>query len=159
MIAVKDSLAAGLKAAPVNPEHVLACVDYLGYVIGRFNVQGRANVERLLPRIAAARNDDDARIVADISATIAKTEAELGRLLAAAAAFRNDRENGLADLLWAGKVFVAFYDAVLSARKNAAQDIIGRYFDDAEYWALTDDVTPASIQTESTLFLRTEQRD
>ncbi len=107
----------------------------------------------------AGPRDDDERIVADIAATITKTETELGRLLAAAAAFRNAPENRLPDLLQAGNSFVAFYDSVLALRKNPAQAIIGRYFDDAEYWALTDDVTPASIETERTLFLRTEQRD
>lgn len=154
MIAVKDALAAGLKASPANPEFVLACVDYLGYIIGRFNAQGNANLKHLLPRVEAARNDEDRRIVADIAATIGATEAELGLLLAAVAQFRHDRECGVPDLLDAARGFVAFYNSVLASRKNPAQDIIGRYFDDAEYWALTNDVTPASIEAESSLFLR-----
>jgi hypothetical protein len=154
MIAVKDALAAGLHASPANPESLLACVDYLGYIIGRFNAQGRANIARLLPRVATARNDEDRRIVADIAATISTTETELGLLLAAAAAFRREPERRMPDLLKAGHRFVVYYNTVLATRKNPAQEIIGRYFDDAEYWALTDDVTPASIEAERSLVLR-----
>ncbi|MDP2326024.1 MAG: hypothetical protein Q8N51_18635 [Gammaproteobacteria bacterium] len=154
MIAVKDALAAGLGSSPANPEFVLACVDYLGYIVGRFNAQGNANLKCLLPRVVAKHNDDDRRIVADIAATIHATEAELGLLLAAATKFRQDRESSVSDLLQAGHGFVSFYNSILASRKNPAQDIISRYFDDAEYWALTNDVTPASIEAESSLFLR-----
>jgi hypothetical protein len=103
--------------------------------------------------VASARNDEDHRIVADIAATIATTDRELSQLLAAAAAFRQDPERGMTDLLKAGHRFVVFYNSVLAARKNPAQEIISRYFDDPEYWALTDDVTPASIDAERSLFL------
>lgn len=154
MIVVKDALAAGLKTSPANPAFVLACVDYLGYIIGRFNAQGRANIDRLLPRVAIAHDDEDRRIVADIAATISTTEAELGLLVAAAAEFRMAPERDMPGLLKAGHRFVVFYNSVLASRKNPAQEIIGRYFDDAEYWALTDDVTPASIEAERSLFLR-----
>lgn len=157
MIAVKDALAAGLQASRGSPEPILACVDYLGYVMGRFNEQGRANLERLRPRVAAAGNREDERIMADIAATIGRTEAELGQLLAAAAAFRDGPEDGLTALSQAADAFIVFYNSILALRKNPAQEIIGRYFDDAEYWALTDDVTPVSIETEKNLFARVVQ--
>ena len=66
MIRVKNALAAGLGAAPPDADFLLACTDYLGYIIGRFTAQGRANVERLGPRVAAAGDEEGARIVADI---------------------------------------------------------------------------------------------
>jgi len=159
MIAVKDALATALTSSPVSPGLILACVDYLAYIIGRFNAQGRANIERLLPRIAAAGAADDEKIVADIAGTISRTERELGLLTDAAAAFRSTPDGGLPGLLRAGSRFVSFYDTVLALRKNSAQDIISRYFQDAEYWALTDDVTPASIETERALFAQVLKND
>jgi hypothetical protein len=159
MIVVKDALATALDTSPVDAGAILACVDYLGYIIGRFNAQGRANVDRLLPLIKTAGSDSDEKIVADIAGTISRTERELELLIAAATAFRNTPDGDLPKLLRAGHRFVAFYDAVLARRKESAQDIISRYFDGAEYWSLTDDVTPASIETEKALFRRTGKGD
>jgi len=159
MIAVKDALAAGLNSSPARPGAILACIDYLEYIIGRFNAQGRANVERLLPRVEAARAHDDEKIVADIADTIGKTEAELALLTSAAAAFRSTPDSGLPKLLTAAKRFVTFYNGVLALRKGSAQDIISRYFEDEEYWSLTDDVTPSTIETERKLFRRAVKSD
>lgn len=152
MIRVKQALAAGLDLAPANPEFLLACTDYLGYIIGRFTAQGRANLERLGPRVAAARDEEGARVVADIARTLGETGSALAGLLAGAEAYRDQPEDGLPELLAAGRRFVAFYDAVLASRKDPAQQIIDRYFSSAEYWALTNDVTADSIQTEMALF-------
>lgn len=154
MIAVKNALAAGLDATPPHAEFLLACADYLAWVIGRFTAQGRANVERLGPRIAAAGDEEGARIVADIAATLGRTEDALAGLLAGADACRDSPEDGLAELLAAGRRFVAFYNAVLASRKDPAQHIIDRHFSSAEYWALTNDVTGESVATEAALFAR-----
>ena len=157
MIRVKNALAAGLALAPANADFLLACADYLGYIIGRFTAQGRANVERLGPRVAAAGDEEGARIVADIARTLGETESALAGLLAGADACRNQPEDGLPQLLAAGRRFVAFYDAVLASRKDPAQQIIDRHFSSAEYWALTNDVTSESVATEAALFQRVAQ--
>ncbi len=154
MIRVKNALAAGLALTPVPVEFLLACADYLGYIVGRFTAQGRGNVERLAPRIAAAGDGEGARVVADIARTLGETEAAVADLLAGAGAFRRQGGDAVPELLAAGRRFVAFYDAVLASRKDPAQQIIDRYFTSSEYWALTDDVTPRSIETEDLKFRR-----
>lgn len=154
MIRVKNALAAGLALTPPDADFLLACTDYLGYIIGRFTAQGRANVERLGPRVAAAGDEEGARIVADIARTLGETESALAGLLAGADACRDQPEDGLPQLLAAARRFVAFYDAVLASRKDPAQQIIDRYFSSAEYWALTNDVTRESVATEDALFQR-----
>jgi len=154
MIRVKNALAAGLVIAPQSADFLLACTDYLGSIIGRFTAQGRANLERLGPRVTAAGDGEGARVVADIARTLGETESALAGLLAGADACRDQPEDGLPQLLAAGHRFVAFYDAVLASRKDPAQQIIDRHFSSAEYWALTNDVTPLSVQTEKTLFDR-----
>jgi hypothetical protein len=154
MIRVKSALAAGLDAEPADSDFVLACADYLGYIVGRFTAQGRANVERLRPRVVAAGDDAGARIVADIARTLDGTESALAALLAGAEACRDQPEDGLPQLVAAARRFVTFYDAVLASRKDPAQDIIDRHFSSAEYWALTNDVTGESVATEAALFQR-----
>jgi len=154
MIRAKNALAAGLELAPPDPAFLVACTDYLGWVVARFIAQGRANVSRLRPRVAAARDEDARRVVADIAATLDRTEAALRDLLAAAAACRDGATGGLPNLLAAGRRFVVFYNAVLASRKDPAQQVIDRHFDSAEYWALTDDVTPASVAMEAHLYAR-----
>lgn len=154
MIRVKNALAAGLELTPARADFLLACTDYLGYIVGRFTAQGRANVERLGPRVAAAGDEGGARIVADIARTLGETESALAGLLAGAEACRDQPEDGLPQLLAAGRRFVAFYDAVLASRKDPAQQIIDRHFSSAEYWALTNDVTSESVATEEALFQR-----
>ena len=154
MIRVKSALAAGLEAAAPDADFLLACADYLGYIIGRFTAQGRANVERLGPRIAEAGDEEGGRIVADIARTLGETESALAGLLAGADACRDQPEQGLPQLQAAGRRFIAFYDAVLASRKDPAQQIIDKYFSSAEYWALTNDATPESVATEAALFQR-----
>jgi len=153
MIRVKNALAAGLAAA-ADAEFILACTDYLGYIVGRFTAQGRANVARLGPRVAAAGDEEGGRVVADIARTLGETEAALRDLLDGATACRQGRDDGLPALLASARRFVAFYDAVLASRKDPAQQIIDRYFSSAEYWALTNDVTRESVQEEDLLFRR-----
>jgi hypothetical protein len=157
MIRVKNALAAGLVLGPAKPDFLLACADYLGYIIGRFTAQGRANVERLGPRVAAAGAEEGARVVADIARTLGETESALAGLLAGADACRDQPEDGLPQLVAAGHRFVAFYDAVLASRKDPAQQIIDRHFSSAEYWELTNDVTGESVATETALFQRVAQ--
>lgn len=154
MIRVKNALAAGLGMTPPDANFLLACADYLGWIVGRFTVQGRANLERLGPRVAAAGDEEGARIIADIALTLGQTESALAGLLAGAEAWRNRPDDGLPELLAAGHRFVAFYDAVLASRKDPAQQIIDRHFSSAEYWALTNDVTSESVATEDALFQR-----
>lgn len=154
MIRVKNALAAGLDVTPPDADFLLACTNYLGWIIGRFTAQGHANAERLGPRVAAAGDEEGARIVADITRTLRETESALAGLLAGADACRDQPEDGLAQLLAAGRRFIAFYDAVLASRKDPAQQIIDRYFSSAEYWALTNDVTGESVATEDALFQR-----
>ena len=84
MIRVKNALAAGLALTPAPVEFLLACTDYLGYIVGRFTAQGRANVDRLAPRMAAAGDEEGARVVADIERTLGETEAAVADLLAGA---------------------------------------------------------------------------
>jgi hypothetical protein len=154
MIRVKNALASGLGEAPPDADFLLACADYLGWVVGRFTTQGRANVERLGPRVAAAGDEEGARTIADIARTLGETESALAGLLAGADACRDHPEDGLPALLAAGRRFVAFYDAVLASRKDPAQQVIDRHFSSAEYWALTNDVTSESVATEAALFHR-----
>jgi len=154
MIRVKNALAAGLGLAPPDAGFLLACADYLGWIVGRFTAQGRANVERLGPRVAAAGDEEGARIIADIALTLGQTESALAGLLAGAEACRGGPEDGLPVLVAAGHRFVAFYDAVLASRKDPAQQVIDRHFSSAEYWALTNDVTTESVRTENALFGR-----
>jgi hypothetical protein len=154
MIRATNALVAGLDQAPPDPAFLLACADYLGWVVGRFVGQGRANLARLRPRVAAARDEDGARIVADIAVTLDRTETALRDLLDAAASCRTGESGGLAELLAAGRRFVLFYNAVLASRKDPAQQVIDRHFGSAEYWALTDDVTPVSVATEADLYAR-----
>ena len=152
MIRVKNALAADLALTPPDTDFLLACTDYLGYIIGRFTAQGRANVERLGPRVAAAGDEEGARVVADIARTLGETESALAGLLAGADACRDQPEAGLPVLMAAGRRFVTFYDAVLASRKDPAQQIIDRHFSSAEYWALTNDVTGESAATGAALF-------
>lgn len=154
MIRVKNALAAGLALTPPDADFLLACADYLGWIVGRFTAQGRANLERLGPRVAAAGDEEGARVIADIALTLGQTEGALAGLLAGAEACRNGPEDGLPELLAAGHRFVAFYDAVLASRKDPAQQVIDRHFSSAEYWALTNDVTSESVATEGALFER-----
>ncbi len=154
MIRVKKALAAGLALPSPEADFLLACTDYLGYIIGRFTAQGRGNVERLGPRVAAAGDEEGARVVADIAQTLGETEVALADLLAGAEACRAQPEDGLPQLLAAGHRFVAFYEAVLASRKDPAQQVIDRHFSSAEYWALTNDVTAESVQAEKALFGR-----
>lgn len=154
MIRAKNALAAGLDLVPPDPAFLLACADYLGWVVGRFIAQGRANVERLQPRVMAARDEEGRRTIADIAATLDRTEAALGDLVAGAEAWRSGATNGLASLLASGRRFAAFYNAVLASRKDPAQQVIDRHFGQAEYWELTDDVTPGSVADEADLFAR-----
>jgi hypothetical protein len=158
MIRVKNALAAGLNREQPNADFLLACTDYLGYIIGRFTAQGRANLERLGPRVAAAGDEEGARVVADIARTLGETEAALKDLLGGAEAFRKGAADDLPELLAAGRRFVAFYDAVLASRKDPAQKIIDKYFSSVEYWALTNDVTSESIAVEGQLFQRVARR-
>lgn len=157
MIRVKNALAAGLDLSPPDADFLLACIDYLGWVIGRFTAQGRANVERLRPRVAAAGDAEGARVVADIAGTLGETEAALARLISGAEACRRAPQAGLPGLVAAGRRFVAFYDAVLASRKDPAQQVIDRHFSSAEYWALTNDVTSDSVATEAALFQSVER--
>lgn len=156
MIAVKNALAAGVAAdaggAEPSPEFLLACTDYLAYIIGRFQAQGRGNLEHLAPRVEAAGDEDGRRVVADIGATLARTGVELALLVDAADRWRGAPDGDASGFVAAGRRFVVFYDAMLASRKDPAQQIIGRYFDTDEYWALTNDVTADSIATERRLF-------
>jgi hypothetical protein len=154
MIGVKNALAVGLEATPPEADFLLACADYLGYIVGRFTAQGRANLQRLGPRVAAAGDGEGARVVADIASTLGATESALAGLLAGAEACRDRPEDGLPQLHAAARRFVAFYDAVLAARKDPAQHLIDRHFSSAVYWALTNDVTGESVATEAALFQR-----
>lgn len=155
MIRVKNALAAGLRVSPADPALILACTDYLDYVVSRFIDQGRANVARLMPRVAAAGDEEGARVVADIAQTLTATEAALVELRAGSAAGRNSGR--LPELLKAADRFVVFYDAVLASRKYPAQQVIERHFSSEEYWALTNDVTGESIAREGALFEAVER--
>lgn len=151
MIRVKDALAAGLEGdAP--EEFLLACTDYLAYIIGRFRMQARRNLEGLKPRVEAADDEEGRRVMADIEATMERTGQALDVLTRAAAG--RARPGGSEAFRAAARGFVDFYASVLAARKDPAQDIIARHFDSEEYWTLTDDVTPESVATERTLYAR-----
>ncbi|MEZ5566091.1 MAG: hypothetical protein R3F24_11445 [Gammaproteobacteria bacterium] len=157
MIAVKNAMAAGVEAgrSVEASAFLLACIDYLDFIIGRFQAQGRANLTRLGPKVEASNDDEGRAVVADIGQTLDKTGEALQKLLAEAVPFRgNSPSRQTQDLVVAARRFVSFYDSVLASRKNPAQQIIDRYFTPEEYWKLTDDVTPASVATEHELYQR-----
>jgi len=159
MIAAKNALnegVTGLTADDVNGiDFVLACVDYLDFIIGRFVEQGTGNTARLR-EIVPEDDTEDQRTLADIEKTLALTAKELEVLNLATDQFRSgDSDNeGFAD---ACAVFLGFYNSVLARRKDPAQSIIQKHIDSDTYWAQTDDVTAESIETEQRLFGKIEQ--
>lgn len=160
MIAAKNALQNGLEqlddGGSVDVDFVLACVQYLDYIIGRFVEQGRGNTSRLREFVPA---DDaaDQRILGDIESTLALTTDQLAALRLATARFRE----GLAEIekfRGACDEFLNFYNSVLAQRKDPAKSIIQKYIDPDTYWARTNDVTPESIKTEQALFVTIRKR-
>ncbi len=159
MIGVKNAFAAGLEA-PVPQGASLfpfykACIDYLKFSLERFHGQGRANTVRLKPLVIDA--PDDLKIVSDIEAMLGKSEKEIAALSAAMDLFEDNQDAGLSAFEEAGNRYIAFYGSTFVRRKDPAQHIIARHFSDEEYWRLTNDFTPTSIETEQRLYEAVEK--
>lgn len=154
MIRVKEALQAALATPGGHAALALACVEHLGFIIGRFLVQGRLNVRHLEPRITAAGDGEGRQVIDGIAHTLAGCEAALAELQAAAARLKNSGTDASADFEASAERFLAFYDSTLASRKDPAQQIIRQYFTDGEYWALTDDISDEVIDKERDLFAR-----
>lgn len=157
MIRVKDALPAALAMPGDQMGLALACIDHLGFIIGRFLAQGQLNITHLQPRVVAAGDEAGRQVLEDIARTLAGCEAAFAELKAAAARLSDSGAGGPrghADFEASARRFLAFYDSTLAGRKDPAQQIIRQYFTDGEYWALTDDISEAVIDRERDLFAR-----
>ena len=159
MIGVKNAFAAGLALPPNSATDttpfLLACTDYLEFILGRFHAQGRANTGRLRPLVGD--NQDELQILTDIETMLGKSEREISKLMAAASRFGQDpaaEQNAFVD---AGRHYVDFYHSVFAQRKDPAQQIIAKHFSDEDYWRLTNDFTDQSIDTERRLYARVKE--
>lgn len=159
MIAAKNALQNGVTRIEAGEQRgvdfVLACVDYLDFIISRFVEQGRGNAARLR-EVVPEDDAEDRRTLADIENTLARTGDELAALNTAARRFRADGSDfkGLTD---ACDKFLGFYNSVLARRKDPAQAIIQKHIDADRYWQQTNDVTADSIETEQALFAKIRQ--
>lgn len=154
MIAAKNALLAGVADLADhngnNADFVLACVDYLDYIIGRFVEQGRGNTA-LLRAVVPEDDAQDQRTLADIEGTLTRTADQLAALKSATARYREDPAD-IESFAGACGAFLDFYDGVLARRKDPAQSIIQKHIDKDTYWERTDDVTTDSINTEKAMF-------
>jgi len=154
MIRVKDALASGLArlAADGSGDNrfVVACVEYLEFIVGRFVSQGRGTIDRLRAAIPVT-DAEGLAVLGDIERTLAATRQQLGRLAAARASAGPDDGHALVD---AARGFLAFYGGTLAQRKDPAQAIVDRYIDAEDYWRETNDVTADTFDTERKLFHR-----
>jgi len=159
MIGVKNAFAAGLDLSSKGKTPTFAfykaCIDYLTFILGRFNAQGRGNTDRLRPLVSDS--PDDLKIVDDIDAMLDKSEKEIVLLSNAMDTYARHQESGQGAFEEAGRHYIAFYGSTFVRRKDPAQHIIARHFSDEEYWRLTNDFTPESITTEQRLFAAVAQ--
>jgi len=154
MIGVKNAFATGLDLSShgKTPPFAFykACIDYLKFSLGRFHTQGRGNTGRLRPLVSDIPGD--LKIVNDIDAMLDKSEKEITILSSAMERYARAQDTGQSAFEEAGRRYIAFYGSTFVRRKDPAQHIIARHFDDEEYWRLTDDFTKTSIATEQRLF-------
>ena len=158
MISAKNALQSGvdtLAGGHNDTDFVLACVDYLDYIIGRFVEQGRGNTARLR-QIVPADDAEDQQTLTDIESTLARTRTELDALIAARDEFRSN-DSDIESLTGACQNFLSFYNGTLAQRKDPAQTIVQKHIDPETYWQQTNDVTSESIETEQSLFARLTQ--
>ena len=156
MIGAKDALARGLDQIRSGKTHdhtfLVACVDYLEYIISRFIQQGKGNTSRLR-EVVPVDDIADHRIIDDIETTLATTAEQLDEVTRARDAILTAHTD-IRGFTAACDKFVDFYNEVLAHRKDPAQEIIRKHFDDEAYWRQTNDVTPDSIRTEQLLYQR-----
>jgi hypothetical protein len=159
MIAAKDALQQGAPRLAGGNAHdvdfVLACVNYLDYIMSRFVQQGHANTARLR-ELVPADDADDQRILADIESTLDQTGKRLEVLRSASGQFQS---GGTVPEEFQGACgeFLDFYNRVLARRKDPAQAIIQKHIDSDNYWQQTNDVSVESIETEQKLFKKIKQ--
>lgn len=154
MIAAKDALQHGASrltnGSSSDADFVLACVNYLEFIIGRFVQQGVANTARLR-EVVPDDDAEDQRILSDVEDTLDQTHMQIGLLVSASRQFRS-ADIGIDRLKNDCEKFLDYYNSVLAQRKNPAQEIIQKHIDADTYWQQTNDVTADSIETEQALF-------
>ena len=159
MIAAKDALMHGVpRLADGNTgdtDFVLACVNYLDFIIGRFVRQGHANTASIR-EVVPDDDAEDQRTLADIEDTLDDTHKQIECLLAASGQFQSGDIDIEAFANACGE-FLDFYNRVLARRKDPAQAIVQKHIDADTYWRQTDDVTVESIETEKALFGKIRQ--
>ena len=154
MIEVKDALGHGVprlaEGDTQDLEFVLACVEYLGYILNRFVRQGHANMARLR-EVVPDDDADDQRILADIEDTLDDTYKQIESLISVTGEFQSG-DIDLDKFKDACEHFLNYYNTVLAQRKNPAQEIIQKHIDENTYWQNTNDVTDEGIETEQAMF-------
>ena len=154
MIRAKDALSRGIgliaRGEHCDTAFVVACIDYLEYIISRFLEQGRASTQPLRQAVPGSEAEDH-KLIDDIESTLAKTGTTLGTLIAARNQTLAGSEN-IELLTNACEHFLGFYNRELSRRKDPAQAIIQKHFSTETYWQQTDDVSAQSIATERKLY-------
>jgi hypothetical protein len=158
MAAVRGACAAALGRPPGDPpdiEFLLACAEYLVFIVGRFNAQDQAHCNLLRPRLPADAARDRATLD-DLGLTLGASREALAAL-AAALRIRRDLQSATAAddaaFVAALRGYLAFYSNVLASRRHALRHLFEAHYDVAD-WRAASAVDADAILEERTRFAR-----
>lgn len=158
MAAVRSACAAALAQqadAGRDADFLLACVDYLVFIVGRFNSQDQAHCDRLRARVPAADVRSHA-VIDDLAQTLAASRKAIEALAVAGRARASGSGDELA-LVAALRSYLSFYASVLASRRHVIQHLFEVHYGIAD-WRATSAVDADAILEERARYGRVAER-